>query len=473
MKIALALFMHETNGFSPLKTCYEDFEVVKGEAMLERVSVSSYFKNIGADVVPVMFASNLPSGKINKESFYRFRKELVHGIPPDVDGIWLHLHGAMEVEEIGSGEAALTAAIREKVGNKVLISVALDFHANNTTELCKNVNIITGYRTVPHIDADDTALRAAKLLVQCVEENMYPESHMISIPFIANGDIITTDDGPGKTVMDRLMEIDLNEEILSISFFGGQPWVDAPNARASVVVVPKNDKKKAIEKAKELAVLFWAVKDDFKFKSPVFDPEEAVRQALASERTPVFISDSGDNTTGGAAGDDAFMLKILLDNKVKNALVAGIYDSKAIELCKHSKIGETIQLTIGAGVSGDDATSVDVEATIKHLGELGNLYGLDAGLSATLCYEGIDFIVTEKRCAFVYKSQFESANVNPHDYKIIVVKLGYLFPELQEIAGSSMIAITYGNCCENINLLNYTNLVSPIYPFKKEMQWNP
>ncbi len=473
MKIALALFMHETNGFSPLITSYEDFEVVEGDAMLERVSVTPYFNNIGAEVVPIMFANNLPSGKIDKESFYRFREELVGGIPTDVDGVWLHLHGAMEVEHIGSGEAALTSAIREKVGDKVLISVALDFHANNTTELCNNVNIITGYRTVPHTDADDTELRAAELLVRCLEENIYPEPHMIAIPFIANGDIITTEVGPGKTIMDSLWEIDKDEEILSISFFGGQPWVDAPNSHASVVVVPNKNKKRAIEKAKELAALFWNVKDNFQFKSPVIDPEEAVKQALSSERIPVFISDSGDNTTGGAPGDNAFMLKILLDYKVKNALVAGIYDSIAIDLCKNSKIGETIQLTIGAGISGDDATSVDVEATIRHIGELKNLYGLDAGLSATLRYEGIDFIVTENRCAFVYKSQFEKANVNIHDYQIIVVKLGYLFPELQEIAGSSIIAFTLGACCENITLLNYTQLKSPIYPFNNDMVWNP
>jgi len=473
VKIALALFMHETNGFSPLRTSYEDFEVVKGDAVLERVSVSSYFKNIGADVVPVLFANNLPSGKIDKESFYRFREELVGGIPADVDGVWLHLHGAMEVEHIGSGEAALTSAIREKVGNKVLISVALDFHANNTRELCKNVNIITGYCTAPHTDADETELRAAKLLIQCLEENIYPEPHVIPIPFIANGDIITTEDGPGKTIMDRLWEIDKDEEILTISFFGGQPWVDAPNSHASVVVVPNKNKKRAIEKAKELAGLFWTVKDNFQFKSPVIDPEEAVKQALASERTPVFISDSGDNTTGGAAGDNAFMLKILLDHKVKRALVAGIYDPKATEICKNSRIGETVQLTIGAGVSGNDATSVNVEATIKHIGKLGNLYGLDAGLCATLRCEGIDFIVTENRCAFVYKSQFEEANVNVHDYQIIVVKLGYLFPELQEIAGSSIIAFTLGACCENITLLNYTKLKSPIYPFNKDMIWNP
>jgi len=473
MKIALALFMHETNGFSPLKTSYEDFEVVKEDAMLERVSVSSYFKSIEADVVPVIYANNLPSGKIDKESFYRFRKELVGGIPTDVDGIWLHLHGAMEVEDIGSGEAALTAAIREKVGGKVLISVALDFHANNTTELCENVNIITGYRTVPHIDADETELRAAKLLVQCVKEKIYPKPYMIDIPFIANGDIITTNDGPGKTIMDRLGEIDRNEEILTISFFGGQPWVDAPNSHASVVVVPKKNKKRAIEKAKELAGLFWSLKDNFKFNSPVIDPKIAVKQALESECTPVFISDSGDNTTGGAPGDNAFMLKLLLDSKVKNVLVAGIFDSKAIEICKSSKIGETVQLTIGACVSGVDATSVDVNATIKHLGKAGNLYGLDAGLCATLNCGGIDFIVTEKRNAFVYKSQFEEAKINIFDYRIIVVKLGYLFPELQEIAGSSIIALTLGACCENINLLNYTNLISSIYPFKKDMQWNP
>lgn len=59
-----------------------------------------------------------------------------------IDGIWLYLHGAMEVEEIGSGEVALLSAIRKKVGYDIPISVALDFHANNSTELTKYTNII-------------------------------------------------------------------------------------------------------------------------------------------------------------------------------------------------------------------------------------------------------------------------------------------------------------------------------------------
>ena len=50
-----------------------------------------------------------------------------------VDGIWLYLHGAMEVEHIGSGELALLRMVRERVSFNVPIALALDFHANNTT----------------------------------------------------------------------------------------------------------------------------------------------------------------------------------------------------------------------------------------------------------------------------------------------------------------------------------------------------
>ena len=92
-------------------------------------------------------------------------------IPPGgVDGIWLYLHGAMEVEDIGSGELALLRMIREKVGFNVPIALALDFHANNTQELMALVNVVVGYRTAPHRDMRETELRAARLLVHCIEK---------------------------------------------------------------------------------------------------------------------------------------------------------------------------------------------------------------------------------------------------------------------------------------------------------------
>ena len=67
----------------------------------------------------------------------------------------LDLHGAMVVQGYDDGEAELLRRIRE-VAPDVPIAVALDFHGNLSPALVERANIITGYRTYPHVDMGET-----------------------------------------------------------------------------------------------------------------------------------------------------------------------------------------------------------------------------------------------------------------------------------------------------------------------------
>ena len=49
--------------------------------------------------------------------------DLLAKIPASgVDGVWLLLHGAMDVEGFGNGDLAIVRAVREKVGPNVPIA---------------------------------------------------------------------------------------------------------------------------------------------------------------------------------------------------------------------------------------------------------------------------------------------------------------------------------------------------------------
>ena len=52
--------------------------------------------------------------------------------------------------------------IRKIVSKDCLIALSLDAHANITDELCDYANIISGFKTVPHIDQKECQERAAK-----------------------------------------------------------------------------------------------------------------------------------------------------------------------------------------------------------------------------------------------------------------------------------------------------------------------
>lgn len=66
-----------------------------------------------------------------------------------------------------------------------------------------------------------------------------------------------------------------------------------------------------------------------------------IKRAYQLPQKTIFISDSGDNTTAGAPGDNPQVIKALIDSNAKNALVAGLVDEEAYRKCVEIGIGKT------------------------------------------------------------------------------------------------------------------------------------
>ena len=181
MKIAIGMLWCEGNTLTPIKTTFGDFDYVAGEGVFKKLpETTEYFLQKGCTLVPTIYARALPGGTVVYDDFMRLANELIDAIPESgLDGIWLYLHGAMHVENIGSGEKYILQRVREKVGFDIPVSLAMDFHANHEYELAGLSNCITGFRTAPHSDREDTQLRAAKMLIECVNEKMLPNYQKI------------------------------------------------------------------------------------------------------------------------------------------------------------------------------------------------------------------------------------------------------------------------------------------------------
>lgn len=478
MRIIVGMLHTESDTFSPVKTRMEDFEVVRGKNILDRVAVTSLFKEAGADIVPTLWANALPGGTTEKKTYLELRNEILNSISQEkkIDGIWLYLHGAMEVEEIGSAEADLVSEIRRIVGNKVPIAVALDLHANIPDALVKQVNVISGYRTAPHVDQVDTQLRAGRLLLRCISEKLLPQPVMVRPPLIPTGDMVTTTVDPGKSLIRELRATETREGIFCASLFVGQPWVDAPNAGASVVVCAERDPSIALQEAKRLAKLFWNAREQFHFEEESAEPEQAVVIALSAKERPLFITDSGDDTTAGAPGDNAYFLKLMLAKGVKQVLVAGITDPEVVASCQRLSVGDEIDVKLGGRLDQKGSESVQIRAKLKAKSRIhasGPLSYGDVGPAVVLATEGIDVIVTEKRVGVVSPEIIESSGVKLGDYKTIVVKLGYLFDALRKVSKRSVLALTPGTACEAIEKIKFQNVRRPIYPIDKDFDWEP
>ena len=471
MRIVIGGITHESNTFNPLLT--RDFGILRGEELLKYFTdaPSSDTKSLlasGVEVIPTIQASAFGmGGAVEKDAFLHVKKELLELIEDvgSVDGVCLFLHGAMIVDGIGDGDNDLVKGVREIVGPDVLISVSLDLHANISSEMLDFADILTAYRTAPHIDAVETRERAFSLLVNCIEKKMKPVPVMVKPPMLSPADMAITAVEPASGLYGKLQEINRSPCILDSSLLMGYPWADAHHTGSGIIVIAEGEKcrEEAYVKACELARGLWEKRDEFRLEVPSGSIDEMIRMAESSTEKPVFISDSGDNVTSSAAGDIPLFVERLLSLDVADAVVGAIADPAAVSLCEEAGIGNSLVVEIGGKIDTANGYPLEVKGEVIGLFEHG----------AVLRTGGVDVILTKQRTSFTTLDSFESFGIDPVNRKTVVVKLGYLFPELKEIAALSLIALSPGFANQDFSGLVYKNVRRPIFPLDEDFSWEP
>lgn len=462
MKILVASFQCESNSKAKLHPQKSDFEYFKGEDIFKKLVVKEIFKKEGFEVIPSIYAVALPSATVTLDVYNDYAEQILDVVRenPDVAGVYIFFHGSMEVEKIGSGELYLLKKIREIVKKDCLIALSLDAHANITDELPMYANIISGFKTVPHIDQKECQERAAKALCYCLKNNVKPQAYMRRVPFLLKNDTLQTAYEPLKSLIEETLVLESREDVFTANLFLGHCWIDAPNTSASTVVCATS-KEKAEGIAKDLANKLWATRRDYKFLCEAELPEECVKRAIEGKEKRIFITDSGDNTTAGAEGDALGLLELLVNAKpIKKTCVAGITHQEIVESFWAVADGEEIKLPIFGGL----------KATLKTHGEILGWTKEIIGRSLTVSIGNVDAIFTELRSAFIEKGNFDKANVDLLSYEIVVVKLGYLFTELKPYADRELFALSDGASCVELARLNLKRIIRPMFPLE-DFEW--
>lgn len=464
LRIVIGSLQCEGNSLTPVLTKREDFDYAAGEAMLGKLHVKEFFEGENCELISTVYAHALPGGAVIKEDFLSLVQELVDGIPKEgIDGIWLCIHGAMYVQEIGSGDTYLLKAVREKVGYEIPVAVAMDFHANNTDEITSLANCVTAFRTAPHCDHRETQIRAARLLIQCIREGILPKPQMARVDVAVCGDAVQTALEPLKSIMELAEECEKNiPGMMCVQVFNGQSWVDEPYMGPSIVATHRWDENAAAECAKRIARKFYDVRHEFGFQIEALEPMEAICRAM-EDPGQVFISDSGDNTTAGAAGDNAYMLNRIQRAGAKNVLLAGIADAAACQQCYQAALGDRLTLQVGGSLDESSEKAV-ITGKLVHRGDILSYTGGKAGPSATLDCGDMTVVVTANRAALCRPNIFESIHLDYSKFKIIVVKLGYLFPELAAQAKRAILAFTPGGSTERLQDMHMKKIRRPMFP---------
>jgi microcystin degradation protein MlrC len=223
--------------------------------------------------------------------------------------------------------------------------------------------------------------------------------------------------------------------------------------------------------AEELAKSFWNVRHEFEFIAPVASLEESLNKALASNVKPFMISDMGDNPTAGGAGDVTWTLtQILARPEFKSArgptlIYASIPGPEFVEKAIAAGVGGKVDGYVGAAIDNRYAPPVRLTGTVRAI-EHGDIH---AETEVVVQIGSVHVIVTKKRKPYHRESDFTRLGLNPREANVVVVKIGYLVPELYDMRADWIMALTPGGVDQDLERLTFKRIQRPMFPFDKDM----
>ncbi|MBB4567073.1 M81 family metallopeptidase [Rhizobium leucaenae] len=469
MRIAVGGIHIECSTYNPVLNEEKDFHVVRGEE-LTAAPYFAFLKDYEAEFLPTIHARAIAGGPVARHTYEAFKAEFLERLKPllPLDGLYLAMHGAMYVEGMEDAEGDWISAARMLVGEDCMLSASYDLHGNVSQRIIDALDMYSTYRTAPHIDVEETMRRAVTMLTKSLKTGVKPTLLWASIPVLLPGERTSTVDEPAKSLYDLLPGIDATDGVWDASLMVGYVWADEPRATAAAILTG-TDRTVLEREAKRLAQAYWDVRKDFVFGCETGSIEECVAKAIASPTAPVVLAESGDNPTGGGVGDRADVLAELIAKGATGVVFAGIADKAATESCYAAGVGATLDLTVGASLDTNGSKPVAAAFTVKFLLKTGDAMDRQAVVSVG----GIDLVLSAKRRPYHNIADFTRLGLDPYRAKIIVVKSGYLSPELAPIANPNLMALSPGVVDQFVERLPRLHKRKPTYPFDKDFAFAP
>jgi microcystin degradation protein MlrC len=498
-RFVVAGMLHETNTFSPVATPLAAFfsraaaldpedetPLLAGQRAIDAYSGTNIAfaaflaaaADAGGEVDVPLYANASPSAPTDRRSFEQMADAIVGAVAKGCDAVMLDLHGAMVAEGYDDGEAELLRRIRE-VAPEVPIAVALDFHANLSPALVSRADIITGYRTYPHVDMAETGERAARTLMAMLDGKVRPFTLQRWLPMLTHMNRHSPMFQPMKDIMGRAVAMEAAGEVLNASVFGGFPLADIPWAGLSVIVVGDDARPdgRAVAQARcdELADQAWARRAEFVYRP---DPlADTIAQARTLRDYPVVLADHGNNTASGGSADTMESIAEALRQGLDGIVAGPICDPATVAAMIEAGVGARVTLPIGGRVdmpsigrkgvpltlTGKVKAITDGEFTIT--GPMMTGVKVACGRTAVLDTGPLQLVVSEGRTEPVDLGVFTHCGLDPLRARYLIIHSRQHFRAgFQPIAKAILMAAGPGVCSSDYSQFPYRNLRRPIYP---------
>jgi microcystin degradation protein MlrC len=380
-RVGVASIIQETNTFAANRTTMKDFEIQgiwigsdaakKSQGMNIEVAGSlERLTELGFEAIPLIRAWAMSGGIFLDSELAKMKVLLKNQLlaAGQLDGVILNLHGALINESDDHTDAHITEFVREIFGPDVPIVVTHDLHGNPSRRIVAASNALVGFRTYPHIDQGDTGRRAADLINELLTKNRQLGTVLKKLNMIIPAETMGTSDQPLVQIR-RLADSLIDREILDISLFPVQPWIDVAEVGFGITVVHADNIARANEVAETIRSALWKIHK--KFQANLYSVEDAISHAIAGYKGKMqLISQSSDAPSGGSTGDDSRVIAALVNYGSEIPSACTVVDAPAVEKAFAASIGDNVSVTLGFTIDPRWGTPVSVKAKLLNKGEV-------------------------------------------------------------------------------------------------------
>lgn len=481
LSIEIMLSSPAITGISSLQQ-YSAQQMIEGDVWMIRGMLARAAEEADVEAVPLYWATALPGGIMTAEAYDMVKSKTLSLLSEagELDGVLVVNHGALEVADLDAdADADFVAAIRALVGPDLPIGVSLDLHGDMTPALLEAGTVFSVLRTAPHRDDKQTGYRAADQLIRVIRKGLKPKKVAVSLPILVPGETAVTSASPARELYGSLPSFDAVPGMLEANILVGFAWNDRPWTKVTAFAVAEDDVEVAKAQAIQLAQSIWDAHEQFILRMETAEVREGLERALNSPQRPVYVSDSGDNTTAGAAGELTLVLQAALDlGANEDVIVAGITAPETVAKLNQAGVGAEVEIPLGAEHLSRPVTARKVLARVEACGQYLDLGGFQPYRSREAGWAKVrigNVVATfhAQPIGITTPEHFRSMGIDPQAHKIYVVKLGYLHPQLEDIADRHVLLLSDGTSQLDMSRLEWKRLARPAWPLDRDLEWSP
>ncbi len=439
LRIAYGRIFHEANAFSPLPTTLQDFtrlHYLEGEALARATTLRGWeLENLfphaeltgfvqaarlagGVTTIPLSSALAVPSGPLTSETFEWLLDDLTSRVAktPDLDGIYLALHGSMQVSGLDEApEAVILRRVREAAGPRPRIAASFDLHGNLCAGIVDPLDILVAYRSNPHWDLAPSGFRAGNRLIRALRGEVAPTSAWRKLPLVLGGGTTIDFLPPMRSVFRLMKRMERDPRVLTTSLFMVHPYTDADDLGWATHVTTDGAPALAEELAERIADAAWAVRDVP--LPPMRTIDEALDEVAAGawkKLGPVTLVDVDDIVGAGAPGGNTRFVEALAKSDRGLRCYVPVHDPVAAREAFDAN-GRRIRITL-RGTPGYHQPEVTLDATVAAAMES------EFGRTARLDFGSVSVAVSERPPLPIHPKFWSRLGLSARDADVIVQK---------------------------------------------------